>query len=203
MPGGVPDRIAEGGVPAAPHRGPCCDAKLRPRLMTDTNGARLADNVPSARIRRRLRPASPQRCFPRSPPRAVHHRREPPVGAREQPRGRRWCAALRLLQTKVFRGLGKVAVCAADIDPGRATGSVAKARTRVAMAWSTSASPAMVATPGGVIPIVMFLFGRGVLGLQSGRSLLEPVVRQIPLCRRSGGCLGGNRLDPSHDVRLP
>jgi hypothetical protein len=70
----------------------------------------------------------------------------------------------------------------------RATGSVTKARTRVAMAWSTSAPPAMVATPGGVISIVMFLFGRG---------------RQIPLCRPSGDCLGGNGLDPSYDVRLP
>jgi hypothetical protein len=49
----------------------------------------------------------------------------------------------------------------------------------------------------------VFRFGRGVLGFQSGRSRLEPVVGQFPLCRRSGDCLGGNGLDPSYDVRLP
>ena len=48
---------------------------------------------------------------------------------------------------------------------------------------------------------MVFLFGRGVLGLHSGR-LLEPVVEHIPLCRRSGGCPGGNSLYPPHDVRF-
>src|SRR6516162_10166271 len=37
------------------------------------------------------------------------------------------------------------------------------------MAWSTSASPPMVATPSCIISIVMFLGGRGLLGVQSGR----------------------------------
>ena len=182
MPGGAPDRIAEGGVSAAPHRSPCSDAKLRPRLVTGTNGARLADNVPSARRPRRLRPASPQRRFRRSPPRAAHLPRERLAATKAQPLGRRWCAAPLLLQRSLFRGHETAEGGFPYIQ--RATGSVTKARTSVAMACSTWASPAMVATPGGVICIVMFLSGRGVMGLQRGRVGLRedwPLPALVPL----------------------
>src|SRR6516165_3767207 len=70
------------------------------------------------------------------------------------------------------------------------------------MAWSTSASLPTVATPRGVISIVMFPFGRGMLQLQSGRLPLERVRGWIALCRRSGGRPEGSSFDSSYDVRF-
>src|SRR6516162_1812176 len=71
------------------------------------------------------------------------------------------------------------------------------------MAWSTSASPPMVATPGGVISIVMFPFSRGLLQLRSGRPPLAPITGRIALCCwRSGRRPDGYRFDPSYDVRF-
>src|SRR6516225_8170084 len=65
----------------------------------------------------------------------------------------------------------------------------------------------MVATLDGSISMAMFPSGNGVLRLQNG-VLLTVVERGAtsggrPSTQgRSGGCLSGFRLDPSHDVRF-
>src|SRR5215471_9755586 len=121
MRGDAPDRTGQGGAAAVLHHTPCSDAMFRRRRAISTNGARSADNVPSAQRSRQLRFASPQPCFLRSPPQAARLLRECPAATKARLRGRRWCAALLLLRTSLFRGLGITAGYAADIDAGHHT----------------------------------------------------------------------------------
>src|SRR6516162_9155617 len=69
------------------------------------------------------------------------------------------------------------------------------------MAWSTSASPAIVVTLGGFVSMVMFLFGDRALGLQSGGLPLTVAERCMWLSPPSPGAQGGVRPANSESFR--
>src|SRR5258705_9365467 len=121
MPRGARDRIGEDRAAAEQPHTPCSGAKLPRRSATSTNAARLAGNAWSFKRRCRLRLASRQQRFLKSPPQAGPRRRERPAEAKARRRGRRWCVALLALQMSLFQGLGIVAECAVDIGADRRT----------------------------------------------------------------------------------
>src|SRR6516162_2563739 len=71
------------------------------------------------------------------------------------------------------------------------------------MAWSTSASPAIVVTLGGFVSMVIFLFGDRALGLQSGGLPLTVAERCMWLSPPSPGAQGGVRPANSESLEKP
>ena len=148
MPRGARDRIGEDRAAAEQPHTPCSGARLRRRSATSTNEARLAGNARFSQRRCQLRLASRQQCFLQSPPEASPRRRERPAEAKARRPVVR-CAARasnelvprarnsRGMYSRYWRGSSYIQ---------RATGSVANARTSLAIAWSISEAPTIVMT---------------------------------------------------------